>query len=85
MKKIIEIDIYDPKVTQAPFKFIVLHTNIEVDEPEDDHLGQSFYTILCDVCNKLGHMLKSYSLSDKEGIDYSVTVYGGLVPFLYRG
>ena len=65
---------YDETITKPPFKTLQID-EMEVYQPETDHLGEEFYDILSKECMERGYRFKFYTLSSKEGFKYNVVVY----------
>ena len=75
MLKKCKITRYDESITEPPYEFIYLD-EIEVDKPDQDHLGEEFYRILRDGCRDKGYTFKFYTMcSNDKNYDYQIVVY----------
>lgn len=75
MKKKCVITFYDPTIKSPPFNRIKLES-LEINQPEIDHIGEKFASILDSVCSRKGYDFKFYSCGsdDFSKYDYEIVV-----------
>jgi hypothetical protein len=85
MLKRCRIEQYDPEVTTAPFRFIILVEAAEVDEPENRDTdgtsldgGKEFARRLGEMCQKHGYRFRYYSNHSTEGESLGLGAAPGL-------
>jgi len=68
---------YDAAIKEPPFLTIRLDET-EVLEPEDkmNDMGVTFAGRLIHACQEKGYVFKFYTISEEEGYDYKIVVYG---------
>ncbi len=67
------ISCYDETIKEPPFETIPL-SEMEVEEPKVDHLGEKFAINLIKGLKVQGYRIKFYTLSSEEGYKYNVIV-----------
>jgi len=65
---------YDETIKEPPYLTIQID-EIEVRQPETDHLGEEFAERLRCGCRMNGYQFKFYTLSENKDYDYEVIIY----------
>jgi len=73
----VNIVMYDPKCTKAPYEFITLKEGIRMELPCNDEGGSLAADKLREICQEHAHVMKSYSGSGTQKDPHEVVVFGG--------
>lgn len=64
---------YDETIKEPPFETIPI-SEMVVEVPYVDYLGEKFYSNLVKGCKTQGYRIKFYTTSSEEGFIYNVVV-----------
>lgn len=73
MKKKCVITFYDPTIKSPPFNRIKLES-LEINQPEVDHLGEKFASLLNSICSRNGYYFQCYSCGSEDFSEYDYEI-----------